>query len=184
MQIYQTIVNGLGNNEFGSYYLLLKHLIYQVISAHSALHPILINILNVMFVTLISVHDYAVAVDIARALVYVSEKVFGVDSFETAERYLQLADVLLKNEMFNEALLYNEMAINIYALALGKESDKVKECYHLKGVCLMQTGRREEALECMDIVISSKMKDSDEVLNASYYACILSAYELGIGIHL
>ena len=173
-QIYQTIVNSLGGNEFGTYYLLLKRLVYQAISAHSALHPILIKILDIMFVTLISVRDYAVAVDIARALVHTSERVFGVDSFETAERYLQLADVLLKNEMFNEAMVYNELAMHTYALLKGKEDDRVKECYQLKGVCLMQMNKAEEALKCMEIVISLKNK-SDEVLNATYYACVLAA---------
>ena len=165
------------NNDFGNYYLVLKHLIYQAISAHSALHPILINILNVMFVTLISVRDYAVAVDIARALVYTSEKVFGVDSFETAERYLQLADVLLKNEMFNEAMIYNELAMNTYSLVLGKEHERVKVCYLLKGICLMQLNKSAEALKCMEVVMSIK-KSVEEVINATYYACVLSAYVL------
>lgn len=174
-KIYQTILNSLNNSDFGNYYLLLKHLIYQVISAHSALHPALINILNVMLVCLINVRDFATAVDICRALVYTSEKVYGKDSFETAERYLQLADILLKNEMFNEAMIYNELAINVYSLVLGKDCEKVKECYLLKGVCMMQTNRREEALKCMDVVLTSTDKSIDEVLNAAYYGCILSA---------
>ena len=134
-----------------------------------------INILNSMLVILLSVHDYATSVDVARSLVYVSEKTFGKDSFETAERYLQLADLLVKNEMFNEAYLYNELAIKIYAMMLGENDDKVKKCYQLKGICLMQRGQREEALKCMEVVMTMKDRSAEEVMNATFYACLMNA---------
>ena len=134
-----------------------------------------INILNSMLVILLSVHDYATSVDVARSLVYVSEKTFGKDSFETAERYLQLADLLVKNEMFNEAYLYNELAIKVYAMMLGESADKVKKCYQLKGICLMQRGQREEALKCMEVVMTMKDRSAEEVMNATFYACLMNA---------
>lgn len=135
----------------------------------------IINILNSMLAILLSVHDYATSVDVTRSLVYVSEKTFGKDSFETAERYLQLADLLVKNEMFNEAYLYNELAIKIYAMMLGENDDKVKKCYQLKGICLMQRGQREEALKCMEVVMTMKDRSAEEVMNATFYACLMNA---------
>lgn len=128
-----------------------------------------------MLAILLSVHDYATSVDVTRSLVYVSEKTFGKDSFETAERYLQLADLLVKNEMFNEAYLYNELAIKIYAMMLGENDDKVKRCYQLKGICLMQRGQREEALKCMEVVMTMKDRSAEEVMNATFYACLMNA---------
>ena len=128
-----------------------------------------------MLAILLSVHDYATSVDVTRSLVYVSEKTFGKDSFETAERYLQLADLLVKNEMFNEAYLYNELAIKIYAMMLGENDDKVKKCYQLKGICLMQRGQREEALKCMEVVMTMKDRSAEEVMNATFYACLMNA---------
>jgi len=174
-ELYQGVTSLVEAGQFPEAYELAKKCLIQVISAHSQLHPQCLVLLNVMSAILLNVNDMDLSVDCSRAALYCSDMINGCDSLESAKIHTELASLLYRNGAYYESIIHNLIAIGIYKVLYGEDATRVKLVLLNLGMAYMQLEKREDALRCMNVVMTLKDAKSDAYLNACFYGCVLNA---------